>query len=53
MNYFNMSLNEAKNSIDSISIMGCLNYDLSKLSKTEMQTLLADLRSNNVKFSII
>lgn len=52
-NYFNMGLAEAKKSIDSISLIGYVNYDLSKLSKTEMQTLLADLRSNNVKFSII
>lgn len=49
----NMRLGETKNSIDSISIMGCVDYDLSKLSKTEMQTLLAELRSNNVKFSTI
>lgn len=52
-NHFNMRLFETKNSIDSISRMGCVNYDLSKLSKTEMQTLLKELRLNNVKFSII
>ena len=52
-NYLNMRLSEAKDSIDSISRTGCVNYDLSKLSKTEMQTLLKELRLNNVKFSII
>lgn len=51
--YFNMGLAETKNSIDSISIRGCVNYDLSKLSETEMQALLADLRLNNVRYSII
>lgn len=53
MYYLNMGLSEAKDSLDSISIKGCVNYDLSKLSETEMQTLLANLRSNNVRFSII
>lgn len=48
-----MGLSATKNSIDSISRMGCVNYNLSKLSKTEMQTLLKELRLNNVKFSII
>lgn len=51
--YFNTGLKETKESIDSISIRGSVNYDLSKLSETKMQALLADLRSNNVKFSII
>lgn len=51
--YFNMKLVEAKNSIDSISITGCVSYDLSKLSETKMQALLADLRLNNVRYSII
>ena len=51
--YFNMGLREAKESIDLISTRGCINYDLSKLSETEMQALLADLRSNNVRYSII
>ena len=51
--YFNMGLKETKESIDSISIRGSVNYDLSKLSETEMQALLADLRLNNVRYSII
>ena len=51
--YFNMGLKETKESIDSISIRGCVNYDLSKLSETKMQALLADLRLNNVRYSII
>lgn len=51
--YLNMRLDEAKNSIDSISIMGYVNYDLSELSTLERQTLLKKLRSNNVKYSII
>ncbi len=42
--YFNMGLKETKESIDLISIKGSVNYDLSKLSETEMQALLADLR---------
>ena len=52
-NHFNMKLGEAKNSIDSISIMGYVNYDLSELSTLERQTLLKELGSNNVKYSII
>ncbi len=51
--YFNMGLKETKESIDLISIKGSVNYDLSKLSETEMQALLADLRLNNVRYSII
>ena len=51
--YFNMGLSETKNSIDSISTRGCVNYDLSKLSETKMKALLADLRLNNVRFSTI
>lgn len=51
--YFNMGLKETKESIDSISIRGSVNYDLSKLSETKMQALLADLRLNNVRYSII
>lgn len=51
--YFNMGLKEAKESIDSISIRGSVNYDLSKLSETKMQALLANLNLNNVRYSII
>lgn len=51
--YFNTGLKETKESIDSISIRGSVNYDLSKLSETKMQALLADLRLNNVRYSII
>ena len=52
-NHFNMKLSEAKNSIDSISIYGYVIYDLSELSVLEQQTLLKELSSNNVKYSII
>lgn len=50
--YLNMRLYEAKNSIDSISITGCVSYDLSKLSETERLNLLKDLKSNNVKYEV-
>jgi len=50
--YLNMRLDEAKNSIDSISITGYVDYDLSKLSISERKSLLANLRSNNVKCEI-
>lgn len=52
-NYLDMRLYEAKDSIDSISIMGCVNYNLSKLSFAKIEDLLGDLRSNNVKYSMI
>lgn len=52
-NHLNMRLGETKDSIDSISITGYVNYDLSKLSISKIEELLADLRSNNVKYSII
>lgn len=51
-NYFNMGLREAKESIDSISIMRYVDYDLSKLSISERKSLLTNLRSNNVKYEI-
>lgn len=50
--YLNMRLDEAKNSIDSISIMGYVRYDLSKLSETERISLLKDLKSNHVKYEV-
>lgn len=50
--YFDMTLSNAKNSIDSISITGCVSYDLSKLSETEILSLLKDLKSNNVKYEV-
>ena len=50
--YFDMTLSNAKNSIDSISIMGCVSYDLSKFSETERLSLLKDLKSNNVKYEV-
>lgn len=50
--YFDMTLSNAKNSIDSISITGCVSYDLSKLSETERLSLLKDLKSNNVKYEV-
>lgn len=50
--YLNMRLDEAKNSIDSMSIMGYVRYDLSKLSETERLSLLKDLKSNNVKYKV-
>ena len=50
--YLNMRLDETKNSIDSISIMGYVDYDLSKLSISERKSLLTNLRSNNVKYEI-
>lgn len=50
--YLNMRLGEAKNSIDSMSIMGYVSYDLSKLSETERLNLLKDLKSNNVKYEV-
>lgn len=50
--YLNMRLDEAKNSIDSMSIMGYVRYDLSKLSETEILSLLKDLKSNNVKYEV-
>lgn len=53
MSRLNMGLAETKNSIDSISIRGCVNYDLSNLSTLEKEYLLDDLTSNNVKYSII
>lgn len=52
IDYFNMRLVEAKNSVDSISITGCVNYDLSKLSETKLLSLLKDLKSNNVKYEV-
>ena len=50
--YLNMRLDETKNSIDSISITGYVDYDLSKLSISERKSLLANLRSNNVKYEV-
>lgn len=50
--YLNMRLDEAKDSVDSMSIMGYVNYDLSKLSETERLSLLKDLKSNNVKYTV-
>lgn len=50
--YLDMSLYEIKNSIDSISITGYVDFDLSKLSISERKSLLANLRSNNVKYEI-
>lgn len=50
--YFDMTLSNAKNSIDLISITGCVSYDLSKLSETERLSLLKDLKSNNVKYEV-
>lgn len=50
--YFNMKLVEAKNSIDLISITGCVSYYLSKLSETKILSLLKDLKSNNVKYEV-
>lgn len=50
--YFDMTLSNAKNSIDSISITGCVSYDLSKFSETERLSLLKDLKSNNVKYEV-
>lgn len=52
-NRLNMRLDEAKNSINSISIYGYVIYDLSEFSVLEQQTLLKELSSNNVKYSII
>ena len=52
-NCLNMRLDEAKNSINSISIYGYVIYDLSNFSVLEQQTLLKKLSSNNVKYSII
>lgn len=51
-NCLNMRLDEARNSINSISIYGYVIYDLSNLSVLERERLLADLRSNNVKYKI-
>lgn len=50
--YFNMKLVEAKNSIDSISITGCVSYDLSTLSEIKILNLLKGLKSNNVKYEV-
>lgn len=50
--YLNMGLSEAKNSIDSMSITGYVNYDLSELSETERLSLLKDLKSNDVKYEV-
>lgn len=50
--HLNMKLDEAKNSIDSMSIMGYVSYDLSKLSETERLSLLKDLKSNDVKYEV-
>lgn len=51
-NCFDMTLRNAKESIDLISTLGHVCYDLSKVSKVQQSNLLAYLRSNNVKFEI-
>lgn len=50
--YFNIPLHDAKNSTDLISEFGCVNYDLSKISKEKRTDLLKELESNNVKYDI-
>ena len=49
---FDMTLHGAKASIDLISTLGHVCFDLSKVSKVEQSNLLAYLRSNNVKFKV-
>lgn len=50
--YFDMTLSNAKNSIDFISTLGRVTYNLSKLSETERLSLLKDLKSNGVKYEV-
>lgn len=50
--YFGMTLSNAKSSVDFISTLGHITYDLSKISKVDSTNLLLNLRINNVKFEV-
>ena len=50
--YFDTTLLSARDSINSISITGYVDFNLSKLSISERKSLLANLSSNNVKYEI-